>query len=125
MEDLNRLYCEEPAFWESDYDHHGFYWVDCTDTESSVLSFIRQNKDGSRKVLVVMNLTPILRSNYRIGLPQTGRWNEVFNSDAAIYGGSNQGNMGAVTTEEYACHNQRASATFNLPPCSVMVFRPE
>ncbi|MGV3774604.1 MAG: 1,4-alpha-glucan branching protein GlgB [Verrucomicrobiales bacterium] len=125
MEDLNNLYRNEPAFWESDYEHHGFYWVDCTDTQSSVFSFVRQNQDKTRQTLVVMNLTPLLRSGYRIGLPHPGRWKEVFNSDAGIYGGSNQGNLGGVTAEEHPCHNQKWSSEFNLPPCSVMVFRPE
>jgi 1,4-alpha-glucan branching enzyme len=125
LEDLNHVYREDPAFWESDYEHHGFYWIDCSDTESSVFSFVRQNRDKTRQSLVVMNLTPVLRTGYRIGLPHPGPWKEVFNSDAGIYGGSNQGNMGGVLAEEHSCHGKNWSSNFNLPPCAVMIFRPE
>ena len=125
MENLNQLYQLEPALWQSDYDPEGFFWVDCSDHESGVLSFVRQTKDRSRCVLVVLNMTPIPRSKYRIGLPQSGQWQEVLNSDAAVYGGSNMGNLGGVTADNYKVHNQPFSARFVLPPLSVAVFRPE
>jgi len=123
--DLNKLYAASPGLWQSDYDHGGFYWIDCADRESSVLSFVRQTTDGADQLAVVLNLTPVPRPNYRIGLPRAGRWREVLNSDAAIYGGSNQGNIGGVTAGNVPCHNQPHSAEFRLPPLSVIVFQAE
>jgi 1,4-alpha-glucan branching enzyme len=125
VEDLNKLYRAEPALWEGDYDHDGFFWVDCSDHESSVLSFVRQNQDRTSRVVVLLNLTPVLRLNYRIGLPRDGHWKEVLNSDSEVYGGSNQGNLGGVTAEAYKVHNQPFSASFTLPPASVTVFKAE
>jgi 1,4-alpha-glucan branching enzyme len=102
----------------------GFFWVDCQDHENSVMSFVRQTKEGRRQLLVVLNLTPVLRTSYRIGLPRGGHWKEILNSDSEIYGGANHGNLGGVWTENYAVHSQQQSALFALPPMSVMVFRP-
>ncbi|HVY69838.1 MAG TPA: 1,4-alpha-glucan branching protein GlgB, partial [Verrucomicrobiae bacterium] len=92
--DLNHLYQSQPALWEKDYDHDGFFWVDCSDQENSVLSFVRQGHGSARPLLVVLNLTPVLRHGYRVGVPRGGFWSEVLNSDAASYGGGNQGNAG-------------------------------
>ena len=123
--DLNKLYAAAPGLWQADYDHAGFNWIDCNDRENSILSFLRQTPDGSNQLAVILNLTPVPRPNYRIGLPRAGKWREVLNSDAEIYGGSNQGNYGGVTAENQACHNQQHSAEFNLPPLSVIVFQAE
>src|SRR6185295_8357560 len=94
VEDLNQLYVREPGLWQADYDHVGFYWVDCTDQDNSVLSFVRQNSDRTSELAIVMNLTPVPRYKYRVGLPRPGKWREVLNSDAGIYGGGNVGSMG-------------------------------
>ena len=123
--DLNKLYRAERALWESDYDVEGFRWIDCTDQESSVFVFLRQTKDRASDLIVILNLTPATREHYRVGLTQGGRWAEVLNSDAVAYGGSNVGNLGGVTAEEFKWHDQPHSAEFTLPPLSVMVFRPE
>jgi 1,4-alpha-glucan branching enzyme len=125
VEDLNRFYRLAPGLWQSDYDHAGFYWIDCADRESSILSFVRQTDDGSNQLAVILNLTPVSREKYRVGLPRAGRWREALNSDAAIYGGSNHGNLGGVTAGEFSCHGQPHSAEFCLPPLSVLVFQPE
>ncbi len=122
LADLNQIYRAHPALWEADYDVEGFQWVDCSDTLHSVLSFLRRTKDGRQQMLVVLHLTPELRTGYRIGLPSAGSWREVLNSDAAIYGGSNHGNLGIVTAEEMEMHGQPCSGEFTLPPLSVMVF---
>jgi 1,4-alpha-glucan branching enzyme len=114
-----------PGLWQSDYDPAGFYWIDCADRENSILSFVRQTDDGSNQLAVMLNLTPVLREKYRVGLPRAGRWREALNSDAAIYGGSNQGNLGGVTAGEVSCHGQPHSAELCLPPLSVVVFQPE
>jgi 1,4-alpha-glucan branching enzyme len=125
LTDLNQLYGAEPALWQSDYDPEGFCWVDCSDHESSVLSFVRQTRDGGNRLLVILNLTPVVRARYRVGVPRGGRWREVLNSDAEVYGGSNQGNAGGVTAQELEAHGQPCSAEFTLPPLGVLVFRHE
>jgi 1,4-alpha-glucan branching enzyme len=125
MEDLNKLYQSERALWESDYDYDGFYWIDCGDGENSVLSFVRQNRDRSSTLAVILNLTPVVRPNYRIGLPKSGVWKEVFNSDCEIYGGGNQGNMGQIMATDSPMHNQQHSASMTLPPIGMVVFKPE
>jgi 1,4-alpha-glucan branching enzyme len=125
VEDLNRLYTGSPGLWQGDYDHAGFQWIDCNDRDASVLSFLRQTTDGKNHTVVILNLTPVPRMDYRIGLPLAGRWQERLNSDAAIYGGSNTGNCGSVTAEKISNHGQPCSANFYLPPMSVMVFQPE
>ena len=125
VEDLNRLYRAEPAFWESDYDYEGFFWVDCSDTENSVLSFMRQNKELTSRVLVILNLTPVPRTGYRVGLPEGGFWREVLNSDSEMYGGGNMGNFGGVHAQEQRMHNQPFSASFSLPPLSIVAFKAE
>lgn len=122
VSDLNHLYREEPACWQGDYEESGFFWIDCADHLNSVLSFVRQTPDCSRCVLVLLNLTPLSRSSYRIGLPQPGFWREALNSDSEYYGGSNIGNAGGVTAEETPWHNQPWSAEFTLPPLSCSVF---
>ncbi len=123
VEDLNKLYRTEPALWECDFDMEGFFWVDCTDQEQSVLSFARRSQGGASHIVVILNLTPVPRHGYRVGLPMAGHWREVLNSDAEIYGGSNHGNLGGVTAENHPAHNQNYSAPFTLPPMSVIAFR--
>ena len=120
--DLNRFYQAEPALWEKDYDLDGFFWVDCADQENSILSFVRQTHQGARSVFVVLNLTPVPRLQYRVGLPHPGEWREAVNSDAEIYGGSNLGNLGRIVAEDYAVQNQSYSAAITLPPLSILAF---
>lgn len=124
-QDLNRLYASEPALWEKDHDHDGFAWIDCSDTKNSVLSFLRFGSEGRSPIAVVMNLTPVVRYGYCLGLPVPGKWIEVLNSDAGIYGGSNVGNMGGVSTYAESCHGRACSAAFTLPPLSILAFKPE
>jgi 1,4-alpha-glucan branching enzyme len=125
VRDLNRLYQREPALFDADYDPSGFFWIDCADAEHSVLSFIRQTQEGGGRLAVILNLTPEVRAGYRVGLPQGGRWREVLNTDAQIYGGSNQGNLGGVITEPQPLHHQPFSAPVTLPPLSVLALRAE
>ncbi|HUR44811.1 MAG TPA: 1,4-alpha-glucan branching protein GlgB [Candidatus Saccharimonadales bacterium] len=125
VEDLNRLYKNEACLWQSDYEMEGFFYVDCSDHENSVLSFVRQTQAHASRVLVVANLTPVPRFQYRIGLPEGGFWREVFNSDAEFYGGSNLGNMGGVEAETYKVHGQSFSGSFTLPPLGIVVFKPQ
>ena len=91
--DLNRLYRSEPALYQVDFDQSGFEWVDCNDSDQSVLSFLRRPR-GGEPVLVVCNFTPVPRANYIVGVPRAGYWREIANSDASLYGGSGMGNLG-------------------------------
>ncbi len=125
IKDLNAVYRMIPSLWQADYDLPGFFWLDCSDHENSVMSFVRQNSQGCDPVLVVLNLTPVPRMGYRLGLPCPGKWEEVINSDAEIYGGSNLGNLGGVVAGEIQSHGHAWSAEFTLPPLSLMVFRPK
>jgi 1,4-alpha-glucan branching enzyme len=122
--DLNKLYTSEPALWQADFDVPGFQWIDCSDHESCVMSFLRRDADRVSEVVVILNLTPVPRQKYRVGLPRPGKWIEALNTDAGIYGGSNTGNGGSVTAEDFNCHNQSYSAEFTLPPLGVLVFKP-
>jgi 1,4-alpha-glucan branching enzyme len=124
VEDLNRLYARSPSLWQADYDYTGFYWIDCADNENSILSFVRQENDGSNPMAVLLNLTPVARPHYRVGLPRPGKWLEILNSDGGIYGGSNAGNFGQVFAHEHKWHNQAYSAEICLPPLSILAFSP-
>ncbi len=121
VEDLNRLYRNRHALWQTDYDGGGFQWIDCADNENSVLSFLRRDENGGGEVAVIMNLTPVVRGEYRIGLPKSGHWHEALNTDAGIYGGTNVGNAGEVMAEAYQVHSQPYSASVTLPPLGVVV----
>jgi len=125
VEDLNKLYLGEPALWKSDYDADGFHWIDASDQLNSVLSFLRQDSEHFHELVVIANLTPVPRLQYRVGLPRPGKWRELLNSDAAVYGGGNMGNQGSVTAAAKPWHNQPCSADFILPPLSILAFRPE
>ena len=121
--DLNVLYRDEPAMHELDNEPAGFEWVDCNDADQSIVSFLRYNRDRSRAMLVVCNFTPVPRPGFRVGVPESQRWDEVLNSDAPTYGGSGWGNLGGVETEGIPLHGRPASLTLVLPPLSVSFFR--
>jgi 1,4-alpha-glucan branching enzyme len=113
--DLNRLYRENPALWSQDTDPAGFGWIDANDASGNVFSFLRWGTDGSVLACVV-NFSAMPHENYRLGLPKPGRWAEVINTDAELYGGSGVGNWGAITAEASAWHGQPASASVRIPP---------
>lgn len=123
VSDLNKIYVSNPEVFEADYDARGFQWIDCTDNEQSVLSFIRRDQKGHHESVVIMNFTPEMRVDYRIGMPGDGYWRELLNTDSGIYGGSDQGNLGGKTVETIPVHGQPFSAEFCLPPLSVSVFK--
>jgi 1,4-alpha-glucan branching enzyme len=123
--DLNRFYLGHQGLWQADYDVSGFYWIDCADHENSVLSFMRQDTQRTSEVAVILNLTPVVRYKYRIGLSRPGKWHEALNTDAAIYGGSNVGNLGGVISEGVESHGQAHSAELTLPPLGVVAFTHE
>jgi 1,4-alpha-glucan branching enzyme len=121
MADLGQLYLATPALWAGEHEPQSFAWIDASDVEASVYSYIR--RAGEEQVVVVMNMTPIPRHDYRLGFPASGRWEEALNSDSEHYGGSNLGNLGGVLAEEPGWHGQPAGATLTLPPLSVLVLR--
>jgi 1,4-alpha-glucan branching enzyme len=125
IQDLNHLYRREPALHELDFDPAGFEWIDCDDSDSSVVSLMRRGHSTEDLILVISNFTPIVRSNYRVGVPQGGFWREVLNSDAEIYGGSGQGNLGSVEAESVPCHGRPFSLNLNLPPLAAVFFKKE
>ncbi|TCS39387.1 1,4-alpha-glucan branching enzyme [Paucimonas lemoignei] len=130
VRDLNRLYEGEPALHELDCSPQGFEWVIGDDAANSVFAFLRKPaSQGAAPVLVVVNMTPVVRHGYRIGVPAYGRsptvWRELLNSDAEVYGGSGVGNAGAVNSEPHPAHGQAQSIQLSLPPLSVLVFKPE
>ena len=122
MEDLGRVYLSSPALWEADHDADGFAWIDASDVESSVYAWIRRG--GGEVAVVILNLTPIPRHGYRLGMPLAGRWVEAINSDSEHYGGSNLGNLGGVEAIGESWHGQPASAVLTLPPLSGLILRP-
>jgi len=124
MRDMNRVYKEVPALHEIDFDPAGFQWIDCNDASQSVLSFIRRDKNGGA-VVIVLNLTPVPRHDYRLGVPVAGRYVEIMNTDAEIYGGSNLGNADGVDSDEQAWMDQPCSINITLPPLACLIFRPD
>jgi 1,4-alpha-glucan branching enzyme len=123
IRDLNRIYRNEPALHEIDFEPAGFEWVDLHDWEGSALSFIRKSRDGNNPILVVCNFTPVPRSQYRVGVTRGGFWQEIFNSDAREYGGSGLGNLGGVHASDVPVHGRQFSLTVTLPPLSVVYFK--
>jgi 1,4-alpha-glucan branching enzyme len=123
VRDLNTLYRGEPALHELDCHPTGFAWVDCCDAAQSVISFLRKGRSTSTQVLVVANFTPVPRRNYRIGVPREGHWEEVLNSDAMLYGGSGQGNIGGAWTAPVYFHGHAQSLNLTLPPLALIALR--
>jgi 1,4-alpha-glucan branching enzyme len=126
IKDLNNTYIKHPALWENDFDSEGFQWIDANDSEKSILSFVRYSKDKSDSVIIICNLTPTPRYNYRIGIPEEGYWHEILNSDAKNYGGSGQGNFGGLESAPVPYHNEMQSLNLVLPPLgTIMLSRNE
>jgi 1,4-alpha-glucan branching enzyme len=123
VRDLNWLYQNEPALYQVDYDWTGFQWIDFSDAENSVISFLRKAQDSNNQVVCVCNFTPVPRHEYRVGVPKLGWYRELLNSDSQIYGGSNMGNGGGVMAEPIASHGLPNSVVLTLPPLSVLYFK--
>ena len=122
VRDLNHFYRNEPALFEVDFQDSGFQWVDCHDSDTSVISYLRKNRAQDSLVLTICNATPVPRHNYKVGVPESGFWKEVLNSDSKEYGGSGQGNLGGVEAVPVAVHGHFQSLTVTLPPLSAVIF---
>jgi len=125
VHDLNRLYSSEPALYELDCNPSGFEWIDCGDTDQSVVSFIRKGKSTGDILLAVCNFTPMTRFNYRVGALRGGFWRELLNSDSNEYGGSNHGNLGGVEAAPFPFHGRPYSLNITLPPLAIVFFKSE
>ncbi len=125
VRDLNHRYRAAPALHARDTDPHSFQWLVVDDHDHSVLAFARYGQHVEDTLVVIANLTPVVRHTHRIGLPHGGAWRERLNTDSAHYGGSNVGNHGRLIAEEHAAHGQSWSATFTLPPLGVLWIQPE
>jgi 1,4-alpha-glucan branching enzyme len=125
VRDLNTLYRGAAALHELDFDAAGFEWVDCKDFQRSVLCFLRRGRNPEDRLLIVGNFTPVVRHNYRVGVPVEGFWKEILNSDAPMYGGSGQGNFGGLSTAPLPMHGRPYSLNMTLPPLGIVAFRPE
>jgi 1,4-alpha-glucan branching enzyme len=125
MSALNRVYRNEPALYELDFDPAGFTWIDANDADNSVLSFIRMAKSNADMILAVFNFTPVPREGYRIGVPDGGFWREILNSDAQEYWGSGQGNYGGLEAEATPWHGRPYSLKLHLPPLSMVLLKSE
>jgi 1,4-alpha-glucan branching enzyme len=123
ISDLNRLYRREPALHKGEFDPSRFEWIDCGDSDQSVISLVRLDPEGHTRVAVVCNFTPVPRHDYRVGVPAGGWWEEVLNSDAPDYGGSGLGNLGGVHADAIPVHGRPFSLNLTLPPLGVLYFR--
>jgi 1,4-alpha-glucan branching enzyme len=119
MEDLGRLYRQKDPLWAWDAEPSGFQWIDCSDAQSSVISYIRRGPSGM--MVVALNLTPVPRIGYRVGVPDPGYYREVLNTDSAVYGGSNLGNNGGVPADQIGFHGHAWSLNLTLPPLACVV----
>jgi 1,4-alpha-glucan branching enzyme len=122
VQHLNHVYRKEPALWDLDDTHESFEWIDFHDSENSVVAFFRRSKEGEI-VVVAVNATPVVRYNYRLGVPHEGFYREIVNTDGETYGGSNVGNLGGMEAEAVEWQGRRHSMGVNLPPLALVAFK--
>jgi 1,4-alpha-glucan branching enzyme len=125
VNDLNHLHTSERALFEVDFEWSGFEWIDANDALNSILSFIRRGKSADEFVVVVCNFTPVVRGDYRIGVPSSGYYREILNSDSAYYEGSDAGNSGGVRAEPIPWHGRPWSIKIRVPPLAAVYFKPQ
>ena len=125
VSDLNAAYRREPALHQLDCEPSGFEWIDGSDSEQSMLSFMRKSRDSRDIVLVVCNFTPVPRYNYRVGVPRPGHWKEILNSDAKRYGGADLGNLGGIHAQVAPYHGRPFSIDLTVPPLGAVFFKNE
>jgi 1,4-alpha-glucan branching enzyme len=123
VRDLNTLYRGESALHQLDCDPAGFEWIDCNDSEQSVITLLRKGKDSNDQILCAFNFTPLPRHGYQVGVPMSGRWQELLNSDAPLYAGSGQGNFGGVEASSTPWHGRPYSLDLTLPPLAMVAFK--
>jgi len=122
IQHLNFMYREEPSLWKQDDTYEGFEWIDFHDADNSVVCFMRKAA-GAPSIIFAINATPVVREGYRVGVPGPGYYEEVLNSDADVYGGSNQGNYGGMHAEPVEWQGKPYSIMMRLPPLATVGFR--
>jgi 1,4-alpha-glucan branching enzyme len=120
VKDLNKLYTTQPALFQFDFDHQGFEWIDCHDVQQSIISYRRKSTDED--LIIILNFTPVPRQGYRIGVPKSGVYYEIFNSDSYYYDGSNIGN-GQTTSSPQPWMNMDHSILVTLPPLAGIILK--
>jgi 1,4-alpha-glucan branching enzyme len=123
--DLNRMYRQEPALYEVDFEHTGYEWIDCHNYQDSILSFIRRAKDPNNYLVVACNFTPVVRRGYRLGVPERCWFSEISNSDSMYYDGGNVGNGPGVASQDIPHHGRPYSVELVLPPLATIVLKPQ
>jgi len=124
VRDLNSLYRDEPALHERDCEAGGFEWIEADDEDQSIISFLRRGREPEAFLAVVCNFTPVIRRDYRVGVPKGGVYEERLNTDAAMYGGGNVGNAGEVHADEIPMHGRPCSVALTVPPFAAVVIKP-
>jgi 1,4-alpha-glucan branching enzyme len=122
VQHLNYTYRNEPALWDQDDTYDGFEWIDFHDADNSVVSFMRKARNGDF-IAFVVNATPLVRYNYRLGVPQAGFYREIINTDGDTYGGSNVGNYGGAQSEAVPWMAREQSILIHLPPLATVAFK--
>ncbi|MFY9805532.1 MAG: alpha amylase C-terminal domain-containing protein, partial [Candidatus Acidiferrales bacterium] len=125
LADLNHLHATERAFFEVDFEWAGFEWIEANDGAASILSFIRRARNAENFIVAVCNFTPVLRQDYRVGVPAAGYYREILNSDSAYYEGSDAGNAGGVRAEPIPWNGRPWSLKLRVPPLAVVYFKPQ
>jgi len=125
VRDLNAAYVAEPALWEVDFSHEGFRWLEPNAAADNSLAFARVSADGERWLVCIANLSPVVREEWRVGLPVGGRWREVVNTDSRFYGGSDVGNGWGVEADGEPWMEQPSSALVTLPPLATIWLAPD
>jgi len=123
VRDLNRLLAAQPALHEVDFNWQGFEWIDANDADNSVFAFVRNGKKPEDLLVVILNATPVVREGYRVGVPQPGFYEEILNTDAAGYGGSNVGNLGGQKASNQPAQGRPHSLCLTLPPLAAIFLK--
>ena len=121
VRDLNRVYADYPALYARDHDPEGFEWIDANDSRQSTVSFVRRCDPPDEAIVAIVNFTPEVRHDFRIGVEQDGYWHEIINTDARVYGGSGQGNQGGVQATALPYHGRPYSVSLTLPPLGTLL----
>ena len=124
VKDINHVYRREPSLFEIDFEYTGFEWIDFHDADNSVMSFLRRGSNPDDILIFVCNFTPVPRFPYRIGVPRSGFYRELINSDSEIYGGGNMGNSGGVLAVDLPWQGRPYSIELTLPGLSVLILKP-
>jgi 1,4-alpha-glucan branching enzyme len=123
IDNLHALYNAEASLHEVDFEYRGFEWIDFQDAANSVIAFERKAKDPRNRIVVVSNFTPVPRYNYRVGVSDQGKYQELVNTDSSYYGGSNLGNSGEIEAEGIPVHHHPFSLNLTLPPLAVLYLK--